>query len=160
MRTLNNFSNYLHLADAAGGRALCASLPKSHGKPRSGCLPAGAGTGRPAAEGGRGPLDSFTVSPPKPAGARDQETHLLQEVGLGKWVGQEVQERNTLASLSSRSHLLIPPIGQAHRKPGERETQIKPRGQPQGPQELGICRLFASLPTSVFPQDSSSFYTF
>ena len=36
----------------------------------------------------------------------------------------------------------------------------RPRGQPQGPQELGICRLFASLPTSVFPQDSSSFYTF
>lgn len=36
----------------------------------------------------------------------------------------------------------------------------RPWGQPLGPQELGICPLFASLPTSVFPQDSSSFYTF
>lgn len=43
----------------------------------------------------------------------------------------------------------------------ERGTEgRRPRGQPQGPQELGICRLFASLPTSIFPQDSSSFYTF
>ena len=59
------------------------------------------------------------------AGARKQETQLLQEVGLGKWVGQEVQERNALAPLSSRSDLLIPPIGQAHREPEEGETQMK-----------------------------------
>ena len=47
--------------------------------------------------------------------------------------GPGLQERNTLASLSSRSDLLIPLIGQAHRKPEERETQIKhPQGSAPG----------------------------
>lgn len=72
--TINNFSNYLCLADVAGGRALRASLWKSQGNPRKkGSQPAEAGIGRLAYEGGRGVLNSFIVPLPKPAGARDQE---------------------------------------------------------------------------------------